>query len=214
MIDDHEVREMLHRRADAVPATPVDPTVPVRRARRRLVVNGAMATVAAAVIAVTVFAGVDAIRSAPVPADRPSPNPAVLRPNGEVLRYTGDRSYPSEGDLVAVNPATGEERVIVENLTNVTRAEWSGDGQWVAYERHSPDSDPSREYELWVAGSSLEPRRVATGGAPGLFANVALYWMWSTMGAELATIDSSMLNTIDPATGEATDLEGSPATPG
>ena len=28
MIDDHDVREMLHRRADAVPATPVEPRRP------------------------------------------------------------------------------------------------------------------------------------------------------------------------------------------
>ena len=206
MIDEHDVREMLHRRADTVSATPADTPKAVRRARRRLALNGAVATVAAAAIAVATFAGIDAIRSAPIPADRPSPNPAVLRPKSEVLRYTGGRSYPSEGDLVAVNPETGEERVLVENLTNVTRAEWSANGRWVAYERRSPGSDPSREYELWVVDSSMETRRVATGGPPGLIASVALYWMWSTMGAELATIDSSMLNTIDPATGEATSL--------
>jgi WD40 repeat protein len=206
MIDDHEVREMLQRRADAVPATPADPTVPVRRARRRLVVNGAMATVAAAVIAVTVFAGVDTIRSAPGPADRPTPNPAVFRTNGEVLRYTGGRSHPSEGDLVVVNPETGEERVIVENLTNVTGAEWSADGQWVAYERRATDSEATRSTELWVVSASLEPRRVAAGGNPDLFASIGLYWTWSSSGAGLATVDRSTLRTIDPATGETTGL--------
>src|SRR5215204_4184960 len=50
MIDDHDVREMLQRRADTVPATPVDTPTAVRRARRRLVLNGAVATVAAAAI--------------------------------------------------------------------------------------------------------------------------------------------------------------------
>ena len=51
MIDEHEVREMLQRRADTVPAPPADTTTVVRRARRRLVLNGAVATVAAAAIA-------------------------------------------------------------------------------------------------------------------------------------------------------------------
>jgi dipeptidyl aminopeptidase/acylaminoacyl peptidase len=206
MIDEREVREMLHRRADAVPVTPVDPAPPVRRARRRLLVNGVVATVAAAAIAVTVVAGADAIRSAPIPADRPTARPAVLRPNGEVLRYTGGRSYPSSGDLVAVNPATGEERVLVENLSNVTSAEWSADGRWIAYQRHSPDSAATREMELWVVGASLEPRRVATGGNPGLFASLGLYWTWSPTGAQLATIARSKLGTIDLTTGETTDL--------
>ena len=206
MIDDREVREMLHRRADAAPATPVDPTVPVRRARRRLVVNGALATVAAAVIAVTGFAGVDAIRSAPGPADRPTPNPAVPRPNDEVLRYTGGRSYPSEGDLVAVDPQTGDERVLVENLSNVMSAGWSADGRWVAFERRAPDSEVTRSTELWVVSASLEPRRLARGGDPGSFASIGLYWTWSSSGAGLATVDRSTLRTIDPATGETTDL--------
>ena len=105
-----------------------------------------------------------------------------------------------------MNPETGEERVLVENLSNVTSAEWSADGRWVAYQRHALDSEATREMELWVVGASQEPRRVAAGGAPGLFASLGLYWMWSLNGAELATIDSSTLHTIDPATGEMTDL--------
>ena len=206
MIDEHDVQEMLHRRADTVPAMSVDAPTAVRRARRRLVVNGAVATVAAAALVMTTFAGLDALRGAPGPADHPTPNPAILRSNGEVLSYTGGRSYPSEGDLVAVNPETGEERALVENLSNVTSAEWSADGRWVAYLGHSPDSVATSEMELWVVGASREPRRIATGGNPGLFAKFGLFWMWSPTGAELATIDSSRLMTIDPVTGETTDL--------
>jgi hypothetical protein len=48
-----------------------------------------------------------------------------------VLSFTG---VPNEtpGDLVAVNPETGEERVLVEDV--VYSARWSANGSWVAYE--------------------------------------------------------------------------------
>jgi Tol biopolymer transport system component len=201
MIDEREVREMLQRRADTVPATPADTPRVVRRARRRLALNGAVATVAAAVFAVATFAGVDVIRTGPVPADRPTPSApvtGVVAANGEVLRFTG-------GDLIAVNPETRQERVLVENLDAVYSAAWSADGRWVAYETDSAEGR-GWERDLWVVGGSQEPRLVATGGDPGLFAAVALYWMWSPTGADLATIADSRLSTIDLVTGETTDL--------
>jgi Tol biopolymer transport system component len=37
-------------------------------------------------------------------------------------------------DLVAVNPESGEARVLVDDLDNVLSATWSADGRWVAYE--------------------------------------------------------------------------------
>jgi Tol biopolymer transport system component len=203
MIDQYRVREMLHRRANSVPMIVIDPPKAARRARRRLLANGAIAAAAAAAIAVATFTGLHAIRTAPVPADRPTPSPAsgVLRANGEVLSFTG-------GDLVAVNPETGEERVLVKDLGMVWAAEWSADGRWVAYERPSegvlrgPNDSPD-PIALWVVGPSQEPRRVATGVKPGGFVHVpALTWMWSPTGAELATIDGSTLSTIDPVTGE------------
>src|SRR5919201_351758 len=73
MIDEHEVRELLQRRANAVPTIVVDAPKASRRARRRLLANGAIAVLATAAIAVATVTGVDAIRSAPVPADRPTP---------------------------------------------------------------------------------------------------------------------------------------------
>jgi hypothetical protein len=153
MIDDQELREMLRRRANTVPATSVDTPKVVRRARRRLFLNGAVAAVAAAVIAVTTFARIDAIRNVPIPADRPAPTPApgVLRANGEVLSFTGDFSVPGEaiGDLVAVTPGTGEERVLAEDLADARNARWSADGRWVAFETPS---------DLWVVDRTGEPR--------------------------------------------------------
>jgi WD40-like Beta Propeller Repeat len=207
MIDEHQVREMLQRRANAVPTIVVDAPKAARRARRRLLANGAVAVLAAAAIAVATFAGVDAIRSAPVPANpTPSPAPGVVRAHGEVLSFTGDPrwSHRTPGDLVAVNPETGQERVLVEDLDVVYSARWSADGRWVAYETSPPVGDP---IGLWVVGALQEPRRVATGHQPYLVAPLALGWVvWSPTGAELAAIDRSTLITIDPVSGETTDL--------
>jgi Tol biopolymer transport system component len=199
MIDEHQVREMLHRRADAVVTIVVDAPKAARRARRRLLANGAVAMLAAAAIVVATFAGVDAIRSAPVPADLPTPSPApgVLRADAEVLSFTGRA-------LVAVNPETGKQRVLVKDLGVVWAAEWSADGRWVAYEMPSEGPDDFfGPISLWVVGPSQEPRQVATGvkrrvghGGP------SGTWMWSPTGPELATIDGSTLSIIDPGTGE------------
>jgi Tol biopolymer transport system component len=221
MIDEHELREMLHRRANAVPTIPVDAPKAARRARRRLLANGAIAMLAAAAIAVATVAGVGAIRSAPVPADRPTPSPApgVLLANREVLNFRS-------GDLVAVNPQTREERVLVKDLLQqVYSASWSADGRWVAYETGTPEGNRA----IWVVGESQEPRQVATGGNPDV-AGTVLNWMWSQTGADLATIlpktesyggtcpdclrgpyySGAPLSTIDPVTGETTDVGSLP----
>jgi Tol biopolymer transport system component len=204
MIDEHELREMLHRRANAVPTIPVDAPKAARRARRRLLANGAIAMLAAAAIAVATVAGVGAIRSAPVPADRPTPSPApgVLPANGEVLSF-------ARRALVAVNPQTGEQRVVVKDLDMVLTAEWSADGRWVAYEKpREVERCQNSPYHisLWVVAPSQEPRQVATGVKSCNFGAVPISglttWMWSPTGAELATIDGgSTLSTIDPVTG-------------
>lgn len=95
MIDDHDVREMLRRRADAVPATPVDAPKTVRRARRRLALNGAVATVAAAAIVVAALAGVDAIRTARLPAD-----------GGVVLPTSSPSAPPDSSEPVVLEAGT------------------------------------------------------------------------------------------------------------
>ncbi len=212
MIDEREIREMLQRRADTVPAAPADTPTAVRRARRRLALNGALATAAVVAIAVATLAGADVIRTAPVPADTPAPAPGVMRRNGEVLDFTGvteptvpDGDLKTPGDLVAVDPRTGEERVLLEDLV-VYSARWSADGRWIAYETDATDGAGR---ELWVAGGSQAPRVVAKGANP--VANPdpqdELAWMWSPTGAVLATIEySETWRTIDVATGETTDL--------
>jgi Tol biopolymer transport system component len=148
--------------------------------------------------------GVNAIRSTPPPADRPTPSPGILRTNGEVLSFTGNSggSHRVPSDLVAVNPETGEERVLVEDLRVVHSARWSADGRWAAYETVTADG----WWQLWVVSASQEPRLVARGGNPAMLASSGLYWSWSPTGAELATMSKSTLRTIDLATGETTDL--------
>jgi WD40 repeat protein len=191
-MNDTDVRDLLVRVADEVPATPLDPEPLLRRGYGRMARTAVAVALAAAAIAVATVAGFDAIRSAPIPADRPTPSPGILRTNGEVLTFTGNSRgiHRVPGDLVAVDPETGEERVLVEDLRVVHSARWSADGRW----------------ELWVVSASQEPRLVATGGNPAMFASTGLYWSWSPTGAELATISRSALSTIDFVTGETTDL--------
>ncbi len=173
-----------------------------RRQRKELNRRIGSAVVALVVAGVAIGGLLRAFSSGKVPAGE-----SFARANGEVLRFTTPvRSTRSFGDLVAVNPETGEERVLVENLSNVISAEWSADGRWVAYERYPLDS-AGGEIELWVVSASQAPRLVATGGAPDLFATLGLAGVvWSPTGAELAAIDSATLITIDPVTGETSDL--------
>jgi Tol biopolymer transport system component len=199
------MRQLLRDRAEDIPSFREMPPRLRTRARRRVALTFGAAFVAVAVLVVGAFAGVNAIRSAPVPADRPTPSPApgLLRADGEVLSFTG---VPSEapGDLVAVNPQTGEERVLVEDLDLVYSARWSADGRWVAYATPAPEG-----IGLWVVNASQEPRQIATERLTQLAVDGST-WMWSSTGADLATLrwlDSGVtLSTIDPLTGETTDV--------
>jgi Tol biopolymer transport system component len=126
----------------------------------------------------------------PAPVETPTPdaNDEPSPADGEVLVFTGT-SEEAPGDLVAVNPATGDERAIVEDLDDVRRAAWSADRRWVAFE--TPGS-------LWVVDETLEPRRVV---------DEPWYWSWSPTGAELLVWrDGSTLSIIDPLTGLQTEL--------
>jgi len=113
MIDEHEVRQMLARRVDTLPVTPPDTPTAVRRARRRLLVNGAVTTIAAVLIVVTAFAGLDAIRSSFTPANRPTPSPtpsATSLTHFAGLPPTGAMPSKPENDgrvILNISPAVG-----------------------------------------------------------------------------------------------------------
>jgi len=140
-----------------------------------------------------------AVEPQPTPVE-PQPEP-ILRRAGEVLLFTGTAEVDLDhnavpGDLVAVDPATGEERVLVEDLDDVSYARWSADGRWVAFER---GTTRGRQIpgSLWVVDASREPRQVFDG--PRL-------WAWSSTGARLAVIHGSTLSVVDPSTGRTTEL--------
>jgi hypothetical protein len=105
MIDEHDVREMLHRRADAISASPVSLPAAVRRARRRLVRTAAAGFLAAGVLAVGASVGIDTIRSAPRPADRPAPSP--VEPTPSSVDRVGFIGLPPEGAIPST-PERGE----------------------------------------------------------------------------------------------------------
>jgi Tol biopolymer transport system component len=195
MTDQH-VRDFLERMSTEEPLPFLDAEPLARRARRRArrtVFVGALGVAAAIAV---LFAGVAEIRTAPIPADQPTPTPAEeVLPSSEVLWYPSD-----EAGLLAVNPVTGEERVLVEDIPHFTEAMWSADGRWVAYERWS-GTNPS----LWVVGEDLEPRKVMNLANEGHRS-----WAWSSTGAQLAVDRDSMLRLIDPATGLVTELASTP----
>ncbi|MGZ8571528.1 MAG: hypothetical protein ACXWW5_04800, partial [Actinomycetota bacterium] len=135
------------------------------------------------------------------PAPPPAPTESVLRRAGEVLLFTGTAEVDLDhnavpGDLVAVDPATGEERVLVEDLDDVSYARWSADGRWVAFERGTTRGRPMPG-SLWVVDGSREPWQVLDG---------AWLWAWSSTGARLAVIHGSTLSVVDPSTDRTTEL--------
>lgn len=154
MIDEREVQEMLHRRAATVPTTGVDTPAAVRRAHRRLLVNGVVTTVAAVAIAVTVFAGVDAIRTAPVPADNPTP--------AETPRPTSPGWSPvHERDALALHRGDTEDYGIAWRDPHDARVGWvdvervftqeSSDGYWVIELAAKPPPTAGLEPGLLIA---------------------------------------------------------------
>jgi len=151
MIDEQNVRDMLHRRANAVPTPVVDPPKATRRARRRLFVNGAVAMLAVAAIALAGLAGLDDIRSAPVPA---APTPSVAPSiTPQPTRFTETFDSPLNGLSIGY-PSGWRTRAATEP--------WARDA--VAFDASDVDVifDPTLRDDLYVAVAS-EP----LGGTPG-----------------------------------------------
>src|SRR5688572_1690984 len=110
-LDALDVPDVLARARMIGPKPPEpDPTPPFRRA-------GAL--VFAAVVAIlAVFLITRALDEETRPADPPTPTPTptdtAFRSDGEVVTYSNDDAY-AEGDVVAVDPDTGEMRTLVAN---------------------------------------------------------------------------------------------------
>lgn len=127
-----------------------------------------------------------------------------LGPEQDVFKPVEDRDVAARA-LGALTPRQRAALVLTEALGY--SGEEAGhllgikaDGRWVAYEGSGPQG-----IGLWVVGASQEPRRVATDTTT---------WIWSSTGAHLATMEpvldfgfsGASLSTIDPVTGETTDL--------
>jgi dipeptidyl aminopeptidase/acylaminoacyl peptidase len=155
MIDEHDVREMLQRRANAVPTIVVDAPKAARRARRRLALNGTVAVLAAAAIAVATFAGVDAmIRTARIPADDRSEELGIFAPVAGRIVYVNEADLGYDPGIWAVDPSgpadTTEGPTVaddaastlvpldlatVQGFENVTMFGWSSDGTELLFAR-------------------------------------------------------------------------------
>jgi Tol biopolymer transport system component len=144
---DQDVRNFLERMAAEEPVPFLDPESLARRARRRAARTVVVGAVGVAAAVAVLFAGVNAIRTAPVPADDPTPTP-LPPPRAGALAYGVD------GDIFVADPdgsnairiadgapstdecAPGEERATY----NVFGTAWSPDGRYLAYwDRGCPD---------------------------------------------------------------------------
>jgi Tol biopolymer transport system component len=191
MIDERELREMLERRARTISATPTDAPKAIRRARRRLALNAAVGTLVGLAVLAGAFAGFRTIQAVPTPADRPTPS-VTPTPSGTVLRRDGEVITSDAGRLVAVDPDTGESRIIADSEQTQRRignAAWSPDGRWVAYDLQGSG--------LWVVNAEREPRQLAASYAR---------WTWSPTAPQLAMVRDSRLTVVDASTGRQTDL--------
>lgn len=169
------------------------------------------------------------------PADRPTATPTgtALRRGGEVITFPGEGSR-SEGDLVAQDPDTGEERTLVaaevlirglpleeyrtvkngvvdlniDGFLTIGSAAWSPDERWVAYERVTClglFNAEAGEGGLWVTNRVDEPRQLTTPCSEKP-GDLPGLWAWSPVGAQLVAVEGGALVLIDPASGERTDL--------
>jgi WD40 repeat protein len=195
MIDERELREMLERRAETIAASPTDAPKAIRRARRRLALNVALGTLVGLAVLAGAFAGFRTIQAAPTPADHPTPTPS-----GTVLRRDGEVITTEDGSLVAVDPDTGESRIIVERSRFlgsaveqpvIGHAAWSPDGRWLAYDRFGRG--------LWVVNAERETRQLAVKAS-------WVSWTWSPTAPQLAMVRDSRLSVVDASTGRQTDL--------
>ena len=140
MIDEHNVREMLQRRANAAPTPTVDAPKATRRARRRLFANGVIAMVAVAAIALAGLASIDEIRGGPVPADQPTPS---VKPKS--TRFTQRFDSPLNGLSIGY-PAGWKTRAATEP--------WGGK---IAFDAPDVDVifDPKLREHLYLAVVSM-----------------------------------------------------------
>lgn len=169
-----------------------------RNQRMRATIVGA---VAAALVIVSVLAGIRALdRSKGTTPALPS-NPPILR-QGEVLEMADDAVT-----FLATNTATGAQRTLARcyECAYVYRVEPSAGGTWLAYHALTCGGG-CRPVEpgagLWVVG--------AQGGRIHVTPSGGFVWDWSPTAEQIAFADEGAGGTdlllLDPATGERTPI--------
>jgi Tol biopolymer transport system component len=129
---DQDVRDLLERMAAEEPIPFFDAASLTRRARyraARTVVVGAVGVAAAIAV---LFAGVAEIRTAPLPADQPTPAPVA----------SGALAYALDGDIYVADP-DGSNAVKIadatadagcEGISEYSMPSWSPDGRYLAFQ--------------------------------------------------------------------------------
>jgi Tol biopolymer transport system component len=121
------------------------------------------------------------------PSVTPTPSGTFLRRDGEVITTEA-------GSLVAVDPDTGESRIVVDveqTQPGIGNAAWSPDGRWVAYDHYGSG--------LWVVNAERGTRQLAVESS-------FVSWTWSPTDPQLAMVRDSRLTVVDASTGRQTDL--------
>jgi Tol biopolymer transport system component len=192
-MNETEFRHQLFDLAEDAPSGSSVPPALLRRARRRVVLTIASSVAIAVLVVGMGIVGVRAIQAAPTPADRPTPS-VTPTPSGTVLRRDGEVITSEAGRLVAVDPDTGESRIVADveqTQRRIGNAAWSPDGRWVAYDLTGGG--------LWVVNAERETRQLAVESSYGS-------WTWSPTAPQLAMVRDSRLTVVDASTGRQTDL--------
>jgi len=188
---DQDVRDFLERMA-AEEQVPFPDTAPLtRRARRRAARTVLVGAIGVAAAIPVLFAGVGAIRSAPIPAYTPAP-PPLPAPRSVALAYEIDGDiYVADADgLDPVRIANGAhlERGS-DSCANGERASsydfngtpWSPDGQYLAFWDHGCPVPPG----AWGTVVITDPEGTVIGSFPGEGWTIS----WSPDSTRIAVMD-------------------------
>ena len=118
MIDERELRDALHHRADSVGSLPINPPVAVRRARRRLLttVSVSLVTIAALIAGAVIGVGHLTVSHPPVPVGEPAQWSRVQLDESAAMSgadphavAAGPNGYVAVGDISLATSGTGPQ---------------------------------------------------------------------------------------------------------